>query len=483
MLLLPSRKVISVVLFSLIVLLAICTRITSSQGKTEVFAAARSRLSGILFYLVTILSSSSVTEESKYSFEYIDNAYSHTWPDLKFNWRVGLGSLISFLGAALGSAGGVGGGSIFVPMLRLVLGFDPKTSTAMSKCMIMGTAAATVLLNLRLKHPAQNLSLIDYDVALLLQPMLLLGISIGVTFNIVFPNWTVTLLLVIIFIAACIRTSAKGITSWMQESQKKLLEKGNAPTICQDGEEERGVYKVLPGENKESTLDPLSQHRHWKRVVTLLFVWVSFLVLQILKNYVDACSGRYWFLNILQIPVAVPIFSIEAMSLYKQSKGNNELSKSQHVCSATIQWRIPQLLLSAASGLLAGVVGGLLGLGGGFVLGPLLLEFGLHPQSYTATSTFIMLFSSSMSVVEYHLLHRFPVPFAIYLILVSMLGGFFGQYVIRKVVNLFGRASIIIFLLAVLNFASAWTLGTIGVVDAIAKLKRGEYMGFLNLCH
>ena len=45
-----------------------------------------------------------------------------------------LGSLIGFFGASFGSVGGVGGGGIFVPMLTLIIGFDPKSSTAMSKC-------------------------------------------------------------------------------------------------------------------------------------------------------------------------------------------------------------------------------------------------------------------------------------------------------------------------------------------------------------
>lgn len=45
-----------------------------------------------------------------------------------------IGSLIGFFGAAFGSVGGVGGGGIFVPMLTLIVGFDPKSSTALSKC-------------------------------------------------------------------------------------------------------------------------------------------------------------------------------------------------------------------------------------------------------------------------------------------------------------------------------------------------------------
>lgn len=58
---------------------------------------------------------------------------------MELGWKLVLGSLIGFLGAALGSIGGVGGGGIFVPMFTLIIGFDPKTSTALSKCMIVGS--------------------------------------------------------------------------------------------------------------------------------------------------------------------------------------------------------------------------------------------------------------------------------------------------------------------------------------------------------
>lgn len=53
---------------------------------------------------------------------------------MEFGWKIVVGSIIGFCGAAFGSVGGVGGGGIFVPMLSLVIGFDPKSSTAISKC-------------------------------------------------------------------------------------------------------------------------------------------------------------------------------------------------------------------------------------------------------------------------------------------------------------------------------------------------------------
>lgn len=91
--------------------------------------------------------------------------------------------------------------------------------------MIMGAALSTVYYNMRLRHPALDMPLIDYDLALLFQPMLMLGISIGVVCNVMFADWMVTVLLIIIFIGnANVRdstssykcsTSLKGL-SWVE---------------------------------------------------------------------------------------------------------------------------------------------------------------------------------------------------------------------------------------------------------------------------
>ena len=53
---------------------------------------------------------------------------------MKFGWRIVVGTIIGFLGSAFGTVGGVGGGGIFVPMLTLIIGFDAKSATAISKC-------------------------------------------------------------------------------------------------------------------------------------------------------------------------------------------------------------------------------------------------------------------------------------------------------------------------------------------------------------
>jgi len=52
----------------------------------------------------------------------------------------------------------------------------------------------------------------------------------------------------------------------------------------------------------------------------------------------------------------------------------------EYICEASIEWSATSLAFCAMSGIVGGIVGGLLGSGGGFILGPLLLEIGVIPQ-------------------------------------------------------------------------------------------------------
>ncbi|PHU03974.1 hypothetical protein BC332_29225 [Capsicum chinense] len=413
-----------------------------------------------------------------------ESGYQHVWPDMKFGWQIVLGSIIGFAGAAFGSVGGVGGGGIFVPMLSLVIGFDPKSSTAISKCMIMGAAVSTVYYNLKLRHPTIDMPIIDYDLAVLIQPMLMLGISIGVTFNVIFADWMVTVLLIVLFLGTATKAFLKGVETWKKETIAK--KEAAAKLSDKNGTGDEAEYKLLPsgpanGTDKDAKgaaepEAPFMENVCWKEFGLLSFVWVAFLVLQIGKNYTSTCSAWYWVVNLLQIPVAVGVSSYEATSLY------NGWRKIESKGEAGTNFRVMQLVVYCLFGILAGVVGGLLGLGGGFIMGPLFLELGVPPQVSSATATFAMMFSSSMSVVEYYLLKRFPVPYALYFVAVATVAAFVGQHVVRRLILVLGRASLIIFILAFTIFVSAISLGGVGISNMIGKIQRDEYMGFENLC-
>lgn len=413
----------------------------------------------------------------------LDGSDTKHWPELEFNWRIVVATVMGFLGSGFGTVGGVGGGGIFVPMLTLIVGFDTKSAAALSKCMIMGASAASVWYNLRVPHPCRQVPILDYDLALLFQPMLMLGITIGVSLSVVFPYWLITVLIIILFLGTSSRSFFKGIEMWKEETLLKKEMSKQPKTVNSRGELLIDtMYDPLIPREEKTPMEIFLFNLRWKRIVALLVVWFSFLLLQIIKNDLLVCSSWYWVLNLLQLPVALGVFGYECVKLYTESKKRRNTGNTESVCEAAIEWTIPNLVFCALCGILGGTVGGLLGSGGGFILGPLLLEIGVMPQVASATATFVMMFSSSLSVVEFYLLKRFPIPFALYLIFISVLAGFWGQLFIRKLIAVLKRASLIVFILSAVIFASALTMGVVGIEKSIKMINNHEFMGFLGFC-
>ncbi|KAE8709186.1 Sulfite exporter TauE/SafE family protein, putative isoform 2 [Hibiscus syriacus] len=259
-------------------------------------------------------SSSSENNYVQKEFKYLElsngKRYEHQWPRMRFGWKVVVGSILGFLGVAFGSVGGVGGGGIFVPMLALIIRFDAKSSTAISKCMITGGSN-----NIRQRHPTLELPLIDYDLALLFK-----------------------LLLILVFIGMPIKSFIKGVETWKKETIKEKV--SLIENIC------------------------------WKELGLLSVVWILVLALQIAKAFLPS---EYWVLNFLQIPVTVGVSLYEAVLLYK---GRREIASKGDVVA---NWRVHKLVIYCGFGVLAGILGGVLGLGGGFILGPLFLKMGIPP--------------------------------------------------------------------------------------------------------
>ncbi|XP_052620158.1 sulfite exporter TauE/SafE family protein 3 isoform X4 [Lactuca sativa] len=349
-------------------------------------------------------------------FQTSGSGYEHVWPEMELGWKIVLGSFIGFCGAIFGSAAGVGGGGIFVPMLTLIIGFDPKSATGISK-------------------------------------------------------FTST------------KAFCKGVATWKKET---ITKKEAAKCLESNGYSVEVDYKLLPSgpnngsetkaeESLKQEVD-LMKNVCWKEFGLLVFVWIAFLGLQIFKTYTTTCSIWYWVLNLLQVPVSFGVSGYEAVSLYKGSRKISSKGDSNS------KLRVGQLIIYCFCGILAGMVGGLLGLGGGLIMGPLFLELGIPPQVSSATATFAMMFSSSMSSVEYYLLKRFPVPYAFYFVVVVTIAASAGQHFVRRLIIFLGRTSLIIFILASIIFISAISLGGVGISNMINDIHRHEYMGFENMC-
>ncbi|KAH9323312.1 hypothetical protein KI387_017951 [Taxus chinensis] len=459
-----------------------------------------------------------------------------TWPPLRFGMRTASATVLIVAAASVSSAGGIGGGGLFVPILNLVLQFDSRTSAAISAFMVLGGSVANVICYVPRRHPEfDGEPLIDYDIALLLQPNMLLGISLGVICNVMFPEWLITSLLASFLSVITFSSCKNARRQWQAETfvhQRNsvlnpdknnrlssahedglLQEKGlrsspssrNIAIDCSNGTPNgvcNGAHKqtrnvrhsgdmtmqvpssTVSQEGKESLQEPLLNVRSGqpstiplKKMTLLVLMWVSFYLVYILTGGQDKkpCGLGYWLMSGLQILLALAITIWMITQSGDSEKHHNQQASSQATKGC-------ETFLFSFMALVAGILGGMLGLGGGMIINPFLLQMGLPPQVTAATCAFMVFFSASMSVAQFLLLGLAPLDYALFFAITCFISAIFGLSVIQRAITKHGRVSLIIFSVSTVMATSAILMTTFGAIDIWRQYQHGDYMGFRAPC-
>ncbi|CAM6127248.1 unnamed protein product [Calypogeia fissa] len=510
-------------------------------------------------------------------FQFADDQPQENWPELKFGWRTVSAVILGGIGAALSSAGGLGGGGLFVPLFNLLLQFDAKTSAALSNFMILGGSVSNLWLNLQQHHPhARNKPLIDFDVVLLLQPNMLLGISTGVILNVVLPEWVITALLTVTLGYMTIHSFKGGLRRWKKETnqnrQRKIAaaaaaaeerkeygggspyvpapdfhhdhsdstegyvsddEDGIDPPSVTDetninpsltvsavgkevGDEEsshkrssKRSLKQQLGNGPEVEAGEISQPLLKRQVSTprhkfpvdkglaLGFTWLAFFFIQVLRGSgstqsilgLKECGLGYWILTLFQIPLAFFVTFWTVRRLQASHAANILVVRQEAAGTEVVEKLEDGFVLTPKSctllswmALIAGLLGGLLGIGGGMIVNPLLLTVGMIPQVTAGTCASMVFFSSSMSVVEFWLMGRVPVDYALSAAVLCAIFSGFGVKLVHRAIDKYNRASIIVFSVTLVMGVSTILMAGFGGFDVWEEYVSGGYMGFHNFC-
>lgn len=158
-------------------------------------------------------------------------------------------------------------------------------------------------------------------------------------------------------------------------------------------------------------------------------------------------------------------------------------TSSSGVCGRPPSLRTPGRLATASLASVAGgFIGGLLGLGGGILIAPLLLALRLEPAVAAATSTLLVLFSSSSAAVAAAstpgaLSGLYVAAFAP----VAALAGLAGVVTAARFVKASGRESLLVFLLAAVVAAGAVLTAAVSGPKSVAQVRGGQG-GFKGVC-
>eukprot|EP00873_Tetraselmis_striata_P026586 jgi/Tetstr1/446850/TSEL_034328.t1 len=460
-----------------------------------------------------------------------------------------LGALVFFTGAAMANSAGVGGGAVFVPVFNLVMREDLKHSTALSQVSVTAGAVIAVLLNLRKRNPMlRERMLIEVEFVLLLMPAMLLGISIGVLFNVALEVWLQKLLMVTLYIYLSYVTTRKGVSLLKKELATKrargaaeadsmayqplpaepvpAAEPGAAgaagggardATVGHQGEREEGAAEApwasLPARLPESKAGapwgaadgeaaepPLKGPgaATWVALFGLWTLYFAFSLLHHTRPFCVRCSSPFWSLyGAMSVATLVITTGILLHLSRKHAPGADPLARmglmreeerpligtavDSDEDSQQIDWSARNLARCAVIMWAAGLMAGFMGIGGGMIMSPLLLTLNVHPQVTAATSSMMVLFSSSAASVQLALEGMIDPWLAVSFAALAMLSSATGIIVVRRVIQRFGTTSIIVLVLGAFIGTAALIILISGIME-FEVVDKSHFKMFYNIC-
>lgn len=120
-----------------------------------------------------------------------------------------------------------------------------------------------------------------------------------------------------------------------------------------------------------------------------------------------------------------------------------------------------------AASFMSAFIGQCFGLGGGFIYGPILLQFKLNPLTIASTCLYMIAWSGSASATMFLIFGRLNLVYFAWVGIFSGAGVFLGLCVMGKVMKRYNRPSLVAFALALAIIISL----IISTVSSIKSLK------------
>jgi len=227
-----------------------------------------------------------------------------------------------------------------------------------------------------------------------------------------------------------------------------------------------------------------SQHRmgYW---YALGVVWVITLMLIFVRGGKGAdsifgvpfCGYAYWCVSLAAVVVLAAVSMLTLRRLVNESK-EKQLCGYEFADGDVVWTKIIGIKLAMVT-LVAGVIAGLIGIGGGMVVGPILLELGFNPQVSSAlTATNVLMSSSTVSMLVL-ISGVVPIDEALFFACVCFLGAYIGKNFLGKVIRRLGKTSVIIFVLGGVIFLAIVAVIAQGIVEFVTN---GIDLNFTHIC-
>ena len=382
----------------------------------------------------------------------------------------------------MSNASGLGGGLLFIPVLLLIMNFYPHEAIPISKIVIFAGALTSFIQNTKVKRPGRNSKALNYNLVIVNAPNLLLGTVLGVTLNKILPGSLILFFLCLLLLYYCFKIFKTFLKLYKAESNMELHSMSSQFNSISHRSDNNDI-----NQQEDRPIDyELQKDRYLLRWDKLKYILVPFLImagLSILREsqIVSKCSSLYWILMFAFL-IIVLIYDYFIYD-HIQTEYNYRKIINFPYDEKDINWTNKTIIKLCSIGFIAGFIAGVIGIGGGVVLGPILLDLGIHPIVGTVTTNMLVLITSSSTTFQFILFKMLNIQYGIICIIFSALGSYCGTYLVNKYVKKTGKQSFIVLILFSVVIISAIVLPLSSLINIIDDYKKGyNIFEFESLC-
>ena len=390
-----------------------------------------------------------------------------------------IGFLSIFLAAGMSNASGLGGGLLFIPVLLLIMKFYPHEAIPISKIVIFAGAITSFFQNIKVKRPGRDVKALNYNLVIVNTSNLLLGTVFGVTLNKILPNTLILFLLCLLLFFNSYKTFKTFLKVYREENGEELQSMNSQ--IHSVSSRNNDINQPLDQVDREIYKDKFILR--WDKLQFVLFPFLIMAILSILREseMISKCSLIYWILVLLFIIIVLAFDYFVIIHIEKEYNYRKMINFPYD--SKDINWTRNTIMKLCFIGFLAGFIAGTIGIGGGVVLGPILLDLGIHPIVGTVTTNFLVLITSSSTTFQFILFKMLNYEYGFFCIIFSALGSYCGTHLVNSYVKNTGKQSFIVLILFFVVVISAVVLPLSSFINIINDYRKGiDIFEFESLC-
>lgn len=430
---------------------------------------------------------------------------SHPFWHFEWDWlksgKVLPCGLVLFISGLLCSAGGIGGGGIYVTVLMIFGGLDVADAIPLSKSIVLLGSMASIVLNMRSPPASQGKELrrIDFSACRLVVPGSLLGTYLGVLLNWILPSWIILTVLTSILVVMTIMVGRTTVLQYWEENRRldapaeAMLNSTQPPSISH-----APTPEVLQDLADEEAAKVLARHTLTTQDLCL-GVGLELIVVTgaVFRHHASRClhaseSSRQKVCN----HPALTLFHDNALEALMMGKDSGPvllgcaMAIPMSLCVVALLYfcrqavsegrQAGETVLYGSMAVVTGCLAGLVGIGGGLIFSPFFLLMGLSSPMAVATSSTCVIFTSSSTTLQYLLTDRIILSLTLVYGLVNWLASYLGTSFVHYLQERWAGRHSFISAVVWLGVAISTVLAVIKLADLFAHREKRVVQDFFD---